>query len=680
MTTIATNDIDIKLAETNINDDEADTMNNPTTNTTIKQKDMNITNNDKNSIVATDGKKKEKEKKVARSTLIAAYRQECQKKYAALTNDKDAVEKLNTELRRLFPLYKEVDEKMRLRSVNLFDMEFETLKPFIEFRILQQVMQELSEIRINTSKKPDKMIERSKKITAYTEECQRKYFGWIDKPNAAKKLNTEGQKLMPRYMEVHEKMRKRNLSMSELDFESLKPLIAYRNLQQAMKEFTADAIRGSSKGRRVAHGGRSRGGLQSCSCCGPPTNARGASGRPSSNGPPKPRPMPPPYPPPGNGKKIPNMVVGNNNEKRISFEKDIESFDVTKRDNVINFLKWAKKWLESDELQKEIQLKCKDKEKKEKERIIYDIFEEGYNKEWIKSVEKDLNIEKGNAENRLMFAYEKYVSRGTKDYFYYLIQKLYKAFQKAEDGCFHIGVYGSDIFEKKQIRDKKIREYRKEAQEKYINYLNENDDEGDDIDRLNDEFMRLVPIYRDLREKIRSGKIDPAEMDFETVKPMIEFQALERIMDLLANDQEDNDDDYYINQSYNTTHAGPTNQAECYDPCCQPLMPTTVGGKKKPAKPKTFKRKIQTKRNNISQRSAINAKLAASTTNTTNENSNGTNNNKNSKNTTTGMYNSFFFNFFLIHIYCSTINYIPPCQTYTLLTFLYEKYLSIIYY
>ena len=79
MTTIATNDIDIKLAETNINDDEADTMNNPTTNTTIKQKDMNITNNDKNSIVATDGKKKEKEKKVPRSTLIAAYRQKCHK-------------------------------------------------------------------------------------------------------------------------------------------------------------------------------------------------------------------------------------------------------------------------------------------------------------------------------------------------------------------------------------------------------------------------------------------------------------------------------------------------------------------------------------------------------------------------------------------------------------------------
>ena len=69
------------------------------------------------------------------------------------------------------------------------------------------------------------------------------------------------------------------------------------------------------------------------------------------------------------------------------------------------------------------------------------------------------------------------------------------------------------------------------------------------FDPRDDEFMRLVPIYRDLREKIRSGKIDPAEMDFETVKPMIEFQALERIMDLLVNDQEDNDDDYYISLS-----------------------------------------------------------------------------------------------------------------------------------
>ena len=44
--------------------------------------------------------KKEKKKKITRITLIAAYRQECQK--CALTNDKDTVEKLNTEL-KLFP-------------------------------------------------------------------------------------------------------------------------------------------------------------------------------------------------------------------------------------------------------------------------------------------------------------------------------------------------------------------------------------------------------------------------------------------------------------------------------------------------------------------------------------------------------------------------------------------------
>ena len=64
MATIATNDIDIKLAETNINDDEADTMNNPTTNTTIKQKDMNITNTIKIVLLLLTGKKgKEKSSK-----------------------------------------------------------------------------------------------------------------------------------------------------------------------------------------------------------------------------------------------------------------------------------------------------------------------------------------------------------------------------------------------------------------------------------------------------------------------------------------------------------------------------------------------------------------------------------------------------------------------------------------
>jgi hypothetical protein len=640
MASIETNDIDITLAETDINKNNNDIINTLATITTTTTKNIKKVLNTDSGIVV-DGKKKEEEKeedKVPRSILIANYRQDCRKKYAALIKEKNALEKLNAELRRLFPLYKEVDEKMRTRSINFFDMQFETIKPFIEFRILQQVTQELSENRMYKSTTPDKIVERKTNISAYEEECRRTVFGWLDKPNAVEKLNTEAQKLMPRYIEVHEKMRKRDLSISELDFESLKPLIAYRNLQQAMNELIAGRIR--------EDGG---GGFQSCSCCGPPANARRASARASSNGPTKSRPMPPPYPPPGKGKKIPNMLVGNNSNavERISFEKDIESFDVSKRDAVINFLKWAKKWLESNELQCEIKLKCKNKEKKEKERIIYDIFEEGYNKEWTKSVENDLDVQNRNAENRLMFAYEKYVVRGKKDYFYYLIQKLYGAFQKAEDRCFHIGVYGSDTFKNKQVRDKKIRQYRKQMQEKYINYLNENDDEGDDIDRLNDEFIRLVPIYRNLREKIKSGKIDPAEMDFETVKPMIEFQALERIMDLLVNDQENND--RYYNQGY-TNHAGPSNQAECYDPCCQPVTLTTVGGKEKTMKPKTFRRKIQKKRN-TSQHSTSKVKLA-STTNTTNVNTKGTNNNNaNSEKTTTGMYKSFKF----------TLNSHTPC-------------------
>ena len=71
---------------------------------------------------------------------------------------------------------------------------------------------------------------------------------------------------------------------------------------------------------------------------------------------------------------------------------------------------------------------------KEKQRIIYDIFE-GYNKEWIRSVEQDLNLPEETAENRLMIAYEVYVNR-SKSYYFYYMQKLYKTWQKLKMSAF----------------------------------------------------------------------------------------------------------------------------------------------------------------------------------------------------------------------------------------------------
>ena len=44
-----------------------------------------------------------------------------------------------------------------------------------------------------------------------------------------------------------------------------------------------------------------------------------------------------------------------------------------------------------------------------------------------------------------------------------------------------------------------------------------------------------MPLYKEIREKIQSGKVDPDEMDFESMKPMIEFQVLRQIMDRLVN-------------------------------------------------------------------------------------------------------------------------------------------------
>ena len=97
-------------------------------------------------------------------------------------------------------------------------------------------------------------------------------------------------------------------------------------------------------------------------------------------------------------------------------------------------------------------------------------------------------------------------------------------------------MYGAEKYRNRKERDKKVRDFHRRVQEKYIGYLNEEDDDGDDIDKLNEEFVRLVPLYREIREKIQSGKVNPAEMDFESMEnPMIEFQVLQQIMDRLVN-------------------------------------------------------------------------------------------------------------------------------------------------
>ena len=214
---------------------------------------------------------------------------------------------------------------------------------------------------------------------------------------------------------------------------------------------------------------------------------------------------------------------------------------------------------------------------KEKQRIIYNIFEEGYNKEWIRSVEQDLNLPEETAENRLMIAYEVYVNRSKKDYYYTTCKNYTKHGKKLKMSAFMwpCTVLKNTGTGKRGIRKSVI--FIDLSKKKYIGYLNEEDDDGDDIDKLNQEFVRLVPLYREICEKIQSGKVNPAEMDFESMKPMIEFQVLQQIMDRLVNGN------------------GGGGCRGCCGGCCGPrkqAQPIRMPEEQKQKK-KTFKRKIE---------------------------------------------------------------------------------------
>ena len=212
--------------------------------------------------------------------------------------------------------------------------------------------------------------------------------------------------------------------------------------------------------------------------------------------------------------------------EKTPLEKIMESFDDEKKGNVTKFIRWAQEtWLVSEELANTIKTKCENKEAKDRQEIIQDIFKEGYNKEWIKTVESDLDVSEYSAEKRLTFALDKYVNGGRD----MELIKLYRSFRKVEEQTFYIGIYGKEGYMKQEEKSKQVETYAMEVQKKFVKFL----DSEDGIEKLNAEAQKLMPAYIEVRDKIQSKELDPATMDVESLKPMIEFQILESIMQQL---------------------------------------------------------------------------------------------------------------------------------------------------
>ena len=168
------------------------------------------------------------------------------------------------------------------------------------------------------------------------QRVQTKYLQWSERKDAVDILHEEAKKLMPLYVKANETMLKRGLSFDELDFETMKPLMEFKALQRAVERLT------TLNQQDVSSTVRSRKNISHA----PP--------------PPQKPPAPPPYPPPRQMKQ--KQLDSSKIRKRGTY---LSAFNVEKRENVINFLKWAKKWLDSDKLKKYIESRCKGKRERE---------------------------------------------------------------------------------------------------------------------------------------------------------------------------------------------------------------------------------------------------------------------------------------------------------------------------
>jgi hypothetical protein len=410
-------------------------------------------------------------------------------------------------------------------------------------------------------------------IEQFTMGIQEKYVAFLDEEDGLELLTTEARRLIPLYRSVSKRIRSEELDFFDLDFVHMRPVIAWNVLQRIMDDLNDDvAPRGY---------GHSHNGIPCNGHHGPPRpmppRARPPKipphphARPPPRAPPHPKAQPPQTPPPGRRQEI------------------LDSFTPEKRELVMNFLKWAQKWVASDELINEIQSKCENKNSKEKQQIMQKVYTQGYNKEWIKLVEKDLNVKQFSAERRLTFAIQKYITQGKKDYYYYCIEKLFKKFREAEQKSFLICIHGKEGYEKREERAKKIDSYSKEVQDKFLVFL----DAEDGIEKLREEARKLTKVYREIEGKIDNDELDVEEMGFEAMKPMIEFQSLQKLL-------------RHVTRIGTSTSRGGAPQCGAGCRCGKPAedrgkvsgrlstsQPVVKKGKKQPVKPKTWKRRVK---------------------------------------------------------------------------------------
>ena len=214
--------------------------------------------------------------------------------------------------------------------------------------------------------------------------------------------------------------------------------------------------------------------------------------------------------------------------------KSISPFGYT-LEHVMKFLDESEAYIKSDAYLEAMGKDMENVNMKEKEGLIRDRFQVENKKLWTKVVLNDSKKTEEVDDDFLNIALQYYVNQKRE----FSLYQRYQQFAKVERDRFLVALYGKEIYEQREKQQQLVQEYGRSIQGELLALT---------LEQVEEKLKILHPIVAAWNATL--DKIPEAEQDIycakqplDAMKPMIQMQILQQVMQMRLQEANGNDDD-----------------------------------------------------------------------------------------------------------------------------------------
>ena len=214
--------------------------------------------------------------------------------------------------------------------------------------------------------------------------------------------------------------------------------------------------------------------------------------------------------------------------------KSISPFGYT-LEHVMKFLDESEAYIKSDAYLEAMGKDMENVNMKEKEGLIRDRFQVENKKLWTKVVLNDSKKTEEVDDDFLNIALQYYVNQKRE----FSLYQRYQQFAKVERDRFLVALYGKEIYEQREKQQQLVQEYGRSIQGELLALT---------LEQVEEKLKILHPIvaaWNATLDKIPEAEKDIycAKQPLDAMKPMIQMQILQQVMQMRLQEANGNDDD-----------------------------------------------------------------------------------------------------------------------------------------